>query len=110
MERYANRISGWRAGVVGAIGAVGLLFGAGITHGIDQRQLEATLINTQTAIGALSTAEANDWAKLIRPNPPPRQLTTRQPVVAEDGSNAPWILLRLDPPPKTQPAERKSGR
>lgn len=110
MERHANRISGWRAAIVGAVGAGGLLVGAGVTFAIDARQLETTLIDTRTAIGALSTADAGDWAKLIRLNPPPRRWISKQPVVAEDGSNAAWILLRMEPPAKTQPTERNAGR
>ncbi len=110
MERHANRISGWRAAIVGAVGAGGLLVGAGVTFAIDAWQLETTRIDTRTAIGALSTADAADWAKLIRLNPPPRRWISKQPVVAEDGSNAAWILLRMEPPAKAQPTERNGGR
>ena len=110
VERYANRISAWRAAIMGAAGIGGLLLGSGVTFAIDARQLETTLIDTRTVIGALSTADAGDWAKLIRLNPPPRRWIGRQPVVAEDGSNAAWIFLRMEPSPKMQPTERNGSR
>jgi hypothetical protein len=110
MAAHANRISAWRAVIMGAIGAGGLLVGAAITSFIDARQLETTRIDTRTVIGTLSMADAGDWAKLIELNPPPRQWTGKQPVVAGDGSNAAWVLLRMEPVPKTQPTERHGGR
>jgi hypothetical protein len=110
MERHANRISGWRAAIVGAVGAGGLVLGAGVAFVIDAWQLETTRTDTRTAIGALSAADAADWAKLIRLNPAPRRWVSKHPVVAEDGSNAAWILLRMEPPAKAQPTERNGGR
>lgn len=110
IERYASRISGWRAAIVGAVGVGGLLLGAGVMFLIDARQRETTLIDTRSAIGVLSMADAGDWARVIRLNPPPRQWVSRQPFVAEDGSKAAWIPLRIEPVAKTPPIERNGGR
>ena len=94
MERHANRISGWRAAIVGAVGAGGLLVGAGVTFAIDAWQLETTRIDTRTAIGALSTADAADWAKLIR-------LKSAAPAMDQQtaGCCRGWLERRLDSAP-----------
>jgi hypothetical protein len=104
-------LSRWRATLVGAICAAGLIVGAAITYGVMRNDaaeaLAAARIEVPAVFGSLSAADAASWGKLMRENPPVGVLLGRaQPITNETRGRAVSLGVWIDPPKPVMPGTR----
>jgi hypothetical protein len=108
VSRYAGRISGWWSVVMGSLAGGGLLVGIAVMRSIDicaeGARMEAARVAVPAVFGMLSLADANEWAALIRANPPPHvAIAAGQALPEVNGQKAAMVPLWLDLPKPVAP-------